>query len=314
MRRYLFGIFIILLLFCTSCTNPPQTTSKPTVESPTLTEPQTKSQTNITPVPKASHAITLPSATKLDNKLKVHFIDVGQGDSILIEYQQKNILIDAGPEKSTTVLLDYLNKLAIKKLDIIIATHPHEDHIGGMSEVIRKFQVGKIYMPKVSHTTSTFTDLLLAISGKGLKISPAKAGVKFSLGDLQGLFVAPNSDYYEDLNDYSAVLKLTYSETAFLFEGDAEKLSEQEMLASGFDIQANVLKVAHHGSNSSSTRTFLKTVNPKYGVISVGKDNTYGHPTFNTLKSFATLGVDVFRTDELGTITIVSDGKSIWRE
>ncbi|GAW92764.1 hydrolase [Calderihabitans maritimus] len=167
-------------------------------------------------------------------------------------------------------------------------------------------------MPKVAHTTKTFEDLLLAIKGKGLKVTQAKAGVKLDVGPgIEAVMLAPNNSSYDDLNNYSAVLKITYGSTSFLFTGDAEAESESEMLRTGYDLKADVLKVGHHGSSSSTTQAFLKAVSPKYAVISVGKDNKYGHPHTETLAKLAEAGIQVFRTDLQGTIVATSDGKTI---
>ncbi|GAW92474.1 MBL fold metallo-hydrolase [Calderihabitans maritimus] len=245
--------------------------------------------------------------------LKVHFIDVGQADSILVQLPSgQNILIDGGNNDDGSLIVNYLKQEGVKRLDHVIGTHPHEDHIGGLDAAIRSFEVGKVYFPKVAHTTITFENLLLAIKDKDLKITPAKAGVKLDAGQgVEAVFVAPNSSSYDDLNNYSAVLKLTYGSTSFLFTGDAEAQSEGEMLRAGYNLRADVLKVGHHGSSSSTTPAFLKAVSPKYAVISVGRNNKYGHPHFETLAKLSEAGVQVFRTDLQGTIVATSDGKTV---
>lgn len=217
------------------------------------------------------------------NKLIVHYIDVGQADSILIQVNGKNMLIDAGNKEDGDNVVAYLKKQGVKKLDYILATHPHEDHIGGMSAVIKKFPIGDFYAPKKTNNTKIFEDMITALKGKQIKI--AKAGVKLDLGEgVDLLMLAPNSDNYgEDLNNYSAVVKLTYGTNKFLFMGDAEKLSEKEILYNNFDVSCDVLKVGHHGSSSSSSKDFLDKASPKSIVISVGKGNTYGHPNKETL-------------------------------
>lgn len=249
----------------------------------------------------------------ISGTLKVHFIDVGQADSILVQLPSgQNILIDGGNNDDGTLVVNYLKQQGVKRLDHVIGTHPHEDHIGGLDVAIRSFEVGKVYLPKVVHTSKTYEDLLLAIKGKGLKVTQAKAGVKLDVGSgIEAVMLAPNSSSYEDLNNYSAVLKLTYGSTSFLFTGDAEAESESEILRVGYNLKSDVLKVGHHGSSSSTTPAFLKAVSPKYAVISVGKDNKYGHPHPETLAKLAEAGVQVFRTDLQGTIVVISDGKTI---
>lgn len=188
----------------------------------------------------------------------------------------------------------------------MIATHPHSDHIGGMDDVVNTFDVANFYIPKVTHTTHAFSDMVDAVINKGLKAKEAKAGVSVDVGPgFSALFVAPCSSSYDDLNNYSAVLRIEYGQTAYLFTGDAEDVSEEEMLSSGVTLESDLLKVGHHGSKSSSTVSFLQAVQPKYVVISVGTDNDYGHPTAKAV------GAQVYRTDQQGTIIATSDGTSV---
>ena len=245
--------------------------------------------------------------------LKVHYLDVGQADCILIQTpSKKNMLIDAGNNEDSATILSYLKALNIKKIDILIGTHPHEDHIGSMDTVIKSFDIGAIYMPKVSTTTKTFEDVLLAIKAKGLKVTTATAGIKIEIDPkLRIEMLAPNSSKYDDLNNYSAAIKVIYGKTSFLFDGDAEDISEKEMLAKNYDLKADVLKIGHHGSNSSTTPAFLKAVSPKYAIISVGKGNDYGHPTKATIDKLASAKVQVYRTDLNGTIIATSNGDTI---
>lgn len=252
------------------------------------------------------------SSSSNSQNLTVHFIDVGQGDSILVQFQNKNLLIDAGPRSSSDNLMKYLKKVGIKKLDYVVATHPHEDHIGGMPDVIKAFDIGEFYAPKKQATTKIFESMVTELKKKDLKIHVAKAGVTLDL--VQGLdikMVAPNSDNYEDVNDYSAVIKLSYKDTSFLFTGDAEKLSEKEILQKGYDLKADVLKLGHHGSSTSSSKEFLDKVNPKYAIASLGKDNDYGHPHKETIDAMKKRNVTFYRTDKEGTVVLVSDGKNI---
>jgi Metallo-beta-lactamase superfamily. len=247
----------------------------------------------------------------LSKELKVHYIDVGQGDSILIEVGNASMLIDAGNNGDGNRIVSYIKDQGINKLDYLILTHPHADHIGGATDVIKALDIDKIIMPKVNHTSKTYENLLLTIKDKDLKITVPNTGDDYSLGGSSFKILAPNSSNYERMNDYSIVCKLTFGNTSFLFSGDAETISENEMLSKGFDLKADVLKIGHHGSNTSTSSQFLKAVSPKYAVISVGKDNSYGHPAEEILSKLAEANVIIYRTDEVGTIIATSDGNTI---
>ena len=244
------------------------------------------------------------------DSLKVNYIDVGQGDSIFIQLPNKeNMLIDAGEAYESENVINYLNNLGIKKIDYVVGTHPHTDHIGGLERVINTFDIGSIYMPKAVSTSKTYFDLLTTISNKGLKVKTAKSGVVIlSEDNLKLEFIAPNSDNYSDLNNYSAVLKLTYLDNTFLFMGDAETLSEDEITA---DVNADVIKVGHHGSDSSSGIEFVKKVSPEYAIIMVGEGNSYNHPYQTIIDRYLSVGAKVLRTDLDGNIVCNSDGKEV---
>jgi len=254
-----------------------------------------------------------PISNEATGTLKVHYIDVGQADSILVQLPSgQNMLIDAGNNSDSDQVINYLKSNDVKKLDHVIGSHPHEDHIGGLDAAIENFDVGKVYLPRVSHTTKTYEDLLLAIKNKGLKVTEAKGGVKLDVGHvITAELLAPNGTGYDNLNNFSAVLRLTFGNTSFLFTGDAEDISENQMLRAGYNLKADVLKVGHHGSTSSTSVAFLKAISPKYAVICVGKDNTYGHPHTETLSNLASADAQVFRTDRQGTIIATSDGKIV---
>lgn len=244
------------------------------------------------------------------DELQIVFIDVGQADAILIVEGEDAMLIDAGNNDDAALVTSYLDEYKINKLDYVIGTHPHEDHIGGLDAVIDSVDVEKVLMPRTTTTTQTFEDVLDAVKRKNLKIATPKVGTTYELGDATWEILAPNSESYDDLNDYSIVIKLSYGSQEFLFTGDAEVVSEQEMLQAGADISADVLKVGHHGSSSSTTKEFLEAIDPDNAIICVGEDNSYGHPDDEVLARLSTMGVEVYRTDINGTIIATCDGTS----
>ena len=245
-----------------------------------------------------------------EGELRVSFIDVGQGDSEFIELPNgETLLIDAGTNETGADVVNYIESLGYSSIDYVVGTHPHEDHIGGLDDVIRTFDVESVYMPKVTADTKTFEDVLDAVAEKGLSINTAKAGVSIVDGeDLSVKMLAPVLDEYDNTNDYSAVIKVVYGDTSFLFTGDAEEYAES--LITG-DVSADVLKVGHHGSSTSTGEEFLQRVSPSYAVISCGFDNSYGHPHIETMEKLGSLGIPVFRTDEMGTIVATSEGSEI---
>ena len=250
------------------------------------------------------------ASTFSGDTLRVNYIDVGQGDSIFIELPNKEtMLIDAGEAYEADNVINYIKNLGISKIDYIVGTHPHTDHIGGLEEVINTFDVGSIYMPKATSTSKTYLDLLTTISDKGLKVKNAKSGVVvLDENDLKLEFIAPNSDSYSELNNYSAVLKLTYLDNTFLFMGDAETLSEDEVTC---DVDADVIKVGHHGSDSSSSLEFVKKASPEYAIIMVGEGNSYNHPYQSIIDRYLGVGAKVLRTDLDGNIVCDSDGVDV---
>lgn len=249
-----------------------------------------------------------------EDLLRVHFIDVGQGDSILIQTPKgQNMLIDAGSNSKGELVKEYLEEQGVSKIDVLVGTHPHEDHIGGLDVVIDNFDIGSIYMPRVAHTTKTYEDVLLAVKRKGLKIKGAAAGMNIPLEGLEAKILAPEAGLESDnLNDYSIVIRLVYQNTSFLFQGDAERRSEEVILDKGDSIKADVIKIGHHGSSTSSTPEYIKAVDPSVAVIMLGKDNKYGHPHFETMELLEELGIVVYRTDEDGTVVMVSNGEQLF--
>ncbi len=245
-----------------------------------------------------------------DGNMHVYYLDVGQADSIFILLPNgENMLVDAGTKESGKDIVNVLDSLGITGIDYLIGTHPHTDHIGGMQQVVENFDIGEIYMPQVSSNTSTYKNLIKSIKKNGYTITTAKAGEQILYDyNLDATIVAPNSTTYEDINNYSAVIKLTYGYTSFVFTGDAEKISEDEIRT---NIKCDVLKVGHHGSSSSTSKNFLKKTSPSYAVISCGADNDYGHPHKEVIKRLNSSGISTYRTDLNGTIEAISDGYTI---
>lgn len=243
-------------------------------------------------------------------ELKVHVLDIGQGDSIFIELpDQSSMLIDAGNPGDGKTILRYIEGLGYSSIDYVVATHPHADHIGAMDEVINGIGVKEVYAPNATSDTRNYLDFLQAVKNKGLKIKLAKSGVEIPAGDgVKMAFAGPVGTGYDDLNNYSAILKITYGTKSFLFTGDAEAMAEGEITA---NIKADVLKVGHHGSDTSTSDAFLTRVSPKYAAISVGKGNTYGHPVQSTLDKLKAAGAAVYRTDVDGTVVFATDGNTL---
>lgn len=234
-----------------------------------------------------------------DGALRVYCLDVGQGDSILISNNGKNMLIDASTNEMGGRVVDYLNKLGIKRIDYLVGTHPHEDHIGGLDNVIKNFDIGTIYMPKVAANTKTYEDVIDAISSKKLKVTTPKVGDTFSVGDASCEVMAIGNNA-EDLNACSIVIKLDYDDVSYLFTGDAEGSVESARDWPEIDI----LKVGHHGSSTSSTANFLKQIKPKIALISCGVGNSYGHPHQKAVERLTKIGAKIYRTDESETILV----------
>lgn len=247
---------------------------------------------------------------KEDNTLVVHFIDVGQGDSEFIEFPNgKTMLIDAGEQDAGEEVVAYLNKLNVSAIDFVVATHPHSDHIGGLPAVFDAFDIKTVYMPNAVSDSYSFELLLDKIEAEGCETVEAEQGVNiFGDENLNAKFLAPVSTEYDNLNNYSAVLKITYIEKSFLFMGDAETLSEKEITDV---VSADVIKVGHHGSKTSSSKSFINRVMPRYAVFEVGKDNSYGHPNAEIIERYENIGAEILRTDELGTIVLESDGYNL---
>lgn len=257
--------------------------------------------------------LTQDSKVPKDSELMISYMDVGQGDAAYIKVNGNDILIDAGPRSNSKELLEQLKAKNIDDFELVIATHPHEDHIGGMVDVFKEYEVKAFYSPKITHTTKTYENLVKAVKDEGLKTKELKGGMVIDLGEGAKFEVfTPQKSEYEELNDYSPIIKLSFGDTSYLFTGDAEKLAEEEALAKyKTSLNSDVIKFGHHGSSSSSSNAFIEAVSPKYGIISCAKDNKYGHPHRETLDIIKKYNIKTFRTDTDGEIILTSDGKSI---
>lgn len=247
------------------------------------------------------------------NLMYVHYINVDQGDAILIQVNNKNLLIDSGPKSHKKQLVKFLNDLNISKLDYVIATHPHEDHIGNMNTVLNSYKVQSFYAPKVYSYTKSFEQMIDSLKSNNLKINPIKRGCNtINLGFKTNVEVfSPITDTYDNENNYSPVIKISFGNNSFLFTGDAEKEIEDKLILLNDDLKADILKVSHHGSSSSTSDSFLNRVSPKYAIISVGKNNIYDHPNDTIISKLNTYNIDILRTDIQNNITLISDGTNI---
>lgn len=242
--------------------------------------------------------------------LTVTWLDVGQGDAAVIQCGGQSMLIDGGKPEKSSYIYAWLQQHGLSYLDVIVATHVDADHIGGLSGALNYASVGTAYCPVTTGTTETFQSFVKYLAQRGKQITVPTAGETFPLGGAQVQILGPLHSA-EDSNDNSIVLKLSFGATSFLFTGDAERAEEQDLLNAGVNLQSTVLKVGHHGSDTSTSYPFLRAVAPQYAVISVGVGNSYGHPTEAVLSRLRDAGVTTFRTDMQGEITAVSDGLTV---
>lgn len=255
------------------------------------------------------------SAVNADKSSAVHFIDCGQGDCEAIVSNGTLTVIDSGPSKNANRTLNYIKSLGLSKIDNLVLTHAHEDHIGGAKLLIENFQIGTIYMSKpksgTEPNTKVYAELLKAIAAKGLKITTAKAGMTFDAGAFSMKILSPSKDY-DELNDQSVVVHAVYDDVSFLFTGDAEAEPMNAMLGGYYSsLESTVLKVGHHGSKTSTTKKWLAAVQPQYAVISCEQGNDYGHPHGKVLKYLEDASAEIYRTDLNGSIIMNTDGKSV---
>ncbi len=247
-----------------------------------------------------------PSA---DERLIARFIDVGQGDCALITCGGQSLLVDGGPPKASSKVYTILKRLGFTRIDYVVATHPDADHIGGLSGALTVSTCGEFFCSTTTSDTKTFASLLTRVEGQGLSVQVPSPGDQVALGSATVTFIGPVSQGDSE-NNNSLVIRIDFGSTSFLLTGDAEKEEEQSLISSGANLKADVLKVAHHGSSSSSTAAFLSKVSPSYAVISVG-ENSYGHPTDATIGRLEATGAQILRTDDSGSVIMTSDGASI---
>ena len=256
---------------------------------------------------------SVPS-TAVDGLLEVTFLDVGNADCTLVRQGEHSLLIDAGERGDGDDIVDALRERGVTKLNLVIATHPHADHIGGMEDVLLNLPVERFvlaYMPEdETPTSSTYLRMLEALADKDIPVDEARIGNTYEIGQARLQVLAPVRES-DDANDMSVVTRLTYGKHAFLFTGDAGTAVEKDMLKTGHDLRADVLKVGHHGSDTSSSEAFLQQVQPRYSIIPCGEGNSYGHPHAKTLKRLEALGVGIYRSDVYGDIVCLSDGTEL---
>lgn len=245
------------------------------------------------------------------NIMSVYFVDVGQGDCEFITFPNGDcMLIDTGEAEYSDDVIEKIQALGFSDIDYLIISHPHTDHMGGAADIINKFEIGDIYMPYATAVTSAYENLLRTISNNNLTVKTAQYQRSFSVSDdITVDFLAPINDSYDDLNNFSAVVKVTYDDSTYLFTGDAESLSENEMLEECPQLlDSDILKVGHHGSKYSSLNGFLYAVTPEYAVVECSKDNPYGHPHEEALKRIENSGAEIYSTAEYGDICIYTNG------
>lgn len=300
---------LLLLLLLTGCTTTPaapaETTAATTEPIVTVTEAPTEAEET-----EESLEFVLPDS----DALIVHFIDVGQADSILLECNDTYALIDAGYDVGGPVVVEYLQEQGVESLDLVVGTHPHGDHIGGMPTVLENFQAETIWSGPITYTNGTVNAFLQSAKSQGVTIQYPQPGDTYQLSDASITVLGPVKSYYEDVNDLSLVLMVEYGDTRFLFTGDMEMLAEDDMLdywGEDYDFHADVLKVGHHGSYSSTGYRLLREVLPTYAVICVGGNNDYGHPHKEPISRLKDAEVQIYRTDKMYDIVCVSDGEDI---
>lgn len=315
---FLFLLFSLVLFIVGGAMLPSETTTSPEVKQDVqqsekeIVKEKTESPKIEKKVEKVIDKEEVGTETDESAKLEVHFLDVGQGAAqIIITPAGSVMVIDGGNNDDEDRMVSYLNKLGVKKVDILVGTHPDADHIGGIDAVIDAFDIGKIYMPKVQKDTQTFESVLRAVQNKGLKVTTAKAGINLELDSaISTKMIGPLAASDPDNNEMSAILRLEYGNHSFLLTGDAGVDTEADLIQSGAKLKSTVLLLGHHGSDHSTSTAFLQAVQPEYAVIQVGK-NSYGHPTAGVLSKVTNAGAKIYRNDTDGTIVFTTNGKTI---
>lgn len=284
MKQKLTALFLLLALLLGGCACPPY--SNPSLES------------------------TGSGSPKAADTLQIHFIDVGQADCALIEYGDFYMLIDGGNQEDGQLVVSYLEQQGVECLSAVVCTHAHEDHVGGLPSVLAVYPTQAVYAPTRTYASNIFDDFMYYVDQQGLEVTIPEPGDGMRIGDLEITVLGPVKSY-ADTNNTSIVLRIDYGETSFLFTGDMETTAENDLLDAGGSVDADVLKVGHHGSNTSSGYRFLYEVSPAYAVISVGEGNSYGHPHEEPVSRLIDAGCTIFRTDQMGTILATSDGSGI---
>ena len=297
-NRIISALLCICMLFCLcSCTSE-------------MAEPIEKESASPTIINASETEAPKNDIDYSEHSFAIHYIDVGQGDAALVVCDDKTMLIDGGKPSASSIIYTYLKNLNIDYLDYIVASHADDDHISGLSAPLAKMKVGNVIAPETEADTRSYNSLKTKTEEQGLTIQHPKPGDSIDLGSSKIEFYGPITESESDRNNGSIVMKIIYGDTSFLFTGDAEREEEQEILNAGYDLSTTVLKVGHHGSKNSTTYPFLREIMPQYAVISVG-DNSYGHPTEDTLSRLRDADVKVYRTDMQGDIIATSDGKTV---
>ena len=301
-------LLLALLTGCTTNTPAPETAPAPTA-------PTTSTSPSSAPITQHTQSGTIPDATVAtlpeEEGLTVHFIDVGQADCALIECDGEYMLIDAGYYENGIDVVEYLFDLGVEELDLMVGTHPHGDHIGGLPVVLDYFDTERIWFSAMPYTNGTVSTFLSAARRHDVEVEQPQVGDTYQLGSALVTMLGPVKTDYEDVNDISLVLRVDYGDTRFLFTGDMEAIAETDLLDSGADVKADVLKVGHHGSYSSTSYRFLREVAPTYAVISCGAGNEYGHPHDEPMSRLRDAEVIIYRTDRMYDIVAFSDGEEI---